>query len=212
MRDGPRGFRQDYSCPALLRIPLGLVCVHVRNCHPLRCSFPDASIPHTSAMARSYNPCDALLQRRFGLLPGRSPLLGESFLFSFPAGTKMFQFPALASSQTYAMMTGKACRVVPFGYPRVKVICTSPRLFAAYRVLHRLREPRHPPCALSLFSHNSVNTVLKKKHQPRRDRPGREDIRNGVTLILILCLFCRSMSKNSIPRKRGGWRISGSNR
>ena len=99
MRDGPRGFRQDYSCPALLRIPLGLVCVHVRNCHPLRCSFPDASIPHTSAMARSYNPCDALLQRRFGLLPGRSPLLGESFLFSFPAGTKMFQFPALASSQ-----------------------------------------------------------------------------------------------------------------
>ena len=34
---------------------------------------------------------------RFGLFPGRSPLLGESLLFSFPAGTKMFQFPALAS-------------------------------------------------------------------------------------------------------------------
>ena len=33
----------------------------------------------------------------FGLLPGRSPLLGESLLFSLPAGTKMFQFPALAS-------------------------------------------------------------------------------------------------------------------
>ena len=33
----------------------------------------------------------------FGLLPVRSPLLGESFLFSFPAGTKMFQFPAFAS-------------------------------------------------------------------------------------------------------------------
>ena len=31
-------------------------------------------------------------------LPGRSPLLGESLLFSFPAGTKMFQFPALASA------------------------------------------------------------------------------------------------------------------
>src|SRR5690606_20602872 len=26
--------------------------------------------------------------------------------------------------------------------------CRSPRLFAAYRVLHRLWEPRHPPCAL----------------------------------------------------------------
>ena len=32
-----------------------------------------------------------------GLFPVRSPLLGESLLFSFPAGTKMFQFPALAS-------------------------------------------------------------------------------------------------------------------
>jgi hypothetical protein len=28
------------------------------------------------------------------------------------------------------------------------VICTSPQLFAAYRVLLRLRGPRHPPCAL----------------------------------------------------------------
>ena len=34
---------------------------------------------------------------RFGLLPVRSPLLGESLLFSLPTGTKMFQFPAFAS-------------------------------------------------------------------------------------------------------------------
>ena len=33
----------------------------------------------------------------FGLFPVRSPLLGESLLFSFPACTKMFQYPALAS-------------------------------------------------------------------------------------------------------------------
>ena len=32
--DGPGGFAQDSSCPALLRIPLGLVCVHVRDCLP----------------------------------------------------------------------------------------------------------------------------------------------------------------------------------
>ena len=35
---------------------------------------------------------------RFGLLPVRSPLLGESLLFSLPGGTKMFQFPPLASA------------------------------------------------------------------------------------------------------------------
>ena len=31
------------------------------------------------------------------------------------------------------------------------VICTYPQLIAAYHVLHRLREPRHPPCALDYF-------------------------------------------------------------
>ena len=30
-------------------------------------------------------------------------------------------------------------------------ICWSPRLIAAYHVLHRLWEPRHPPCTLSYF-------------------------------------------------------------
>ena len=36
-------------------------------------------------------------QSRFGLLPVRSPLLRESLLFSFPMGTKMFQFPTFPS-------------------------------------------------------------------------------------------------------------------
>ena len=31
------------------------------------------------------------------------------------------------------------------------IICISPWLFAAYRVLRRLREPRHPPSALAYF-------------------------------------------------------------
>ena len=30
-----------------------------------------------------------------------------------------------------------------------KDICSSPKLFAAYHVFHRLLVPRHPPCALS---------------------------------------------------------------
>jgi hypothetical protein len=32
---------------------------------------------------------------QLALFPFRSLLVGESLLFSFPAGTKMFQFPAL---------------------------------------------------------------------------------------------------------------------
>ena len=95
--DGPGGFAQDYSCPALLRIPLGLIVLRVRDYHPLRWNFPEPS-PHTlNTTAWSYYPACALLHTRFGLFPVRSPLLGESLLFSLPAGTKMFQFPAFAS-------------------------------------------------------------------------------------------------------------------
>ena len=151
MPDGPGRFAQDFSCPALLRIPLGLICVHVRNYHPLRCNFPDASIPHLSTTAWSYYPEHALLHARFGLFPGRSPLLGESLLFSLPEGTKMFQFPPFAS-QTRFEITG----LQPAGLSHSeisgsKVICTYPKLIAAYHVLRRLREPRHPPCALFYF-------------------------------------------------------------
>ena len=85
--------------------------------------------------------------QRFGLFPGRSPLLGESLLFSLPTGTKMFQFPAFAFLNRG--MTG----LQPAGLSHSEIcgskgICTYPQLFAAYHVLHRLQEPRHPPYAL----------------------------------------------------------------
>lgn len=35
--------------------------------------------------------------------------------------------------------------------PGSRAVCASPGLFAAYRVLRRLREPRHPPSALLFF-------------------------------------------------------------
>ena len=91
--DGPGGFAQDSTCPALLRIPIGLLTIRVRNCHPLWLNFPDHSALDQSATSRSYYPASASLHLRFGLFPVRSPLLGESLLFSLPAGTKMFQFP-----------------------------------------------------------------------------------------------------------------------
>ena len=139
MPDGPGGFAQDYSCPALLRIPLSLICVHVRNSHPLRCYFPEASIPHLSTTAWSYNPAYALLHTRFRLLPGRSPLLGESLLFSSPGGTKMFQFPPFASLQKSNDNYPSGNWVVPFGNPRVN---GHLHLTAAYRSLSR---PSSPP-------------------------------------------------------------------
>ncbi len=95
-------------------------------------------------------PALASRRRRFGLRPVRSPLLGVSFLLSLPPGTKMFQFPGFAS----ALRTDAG--IAPGGLPHSDIrgspgICPSPRLFAACHVLLRLREPRHPPCALVTF-------------------------------------------------------------
>ena len=58
-------------------------------------------------------------------------------LFSLPAGTKMFQFPAFASS--IWMMT--CLQHAGLSHSEIRgsmVICTYPRLIAAYHVLHRL--------------------------------------------------------------------------
>ena len=43
------------------------------------------------------------------------------------------------------------------GFPHSEIsgskdICSSPKLFAAYHVFHRLLVPRHPPCALSCIT------------------------------------------------------------
>lgn len=46
-----------------------------------------------------------------------------------------------------------------------RVACTSPRLFAACHVLHRLWEPRHPPYALSHFERTC--TIQKKQDGTR---------------------------------------------
>ena len=76
-------------------------------------------------------------------------------LFSLPAGTKMFQFPALALR--YCVVTVlQTARLSHSEISGSGVICTYPKLIAAYHVLHRLREPRHPPYALSYFLYDCI--------------------------------------------------------
>ena len=96
-------------------------------------------IPHSGTTLWSYYPVPALLQERFGLFPGRSPLLGESLLFSLPGGTKMFQFPPFASLHLGSDNYPSGNWVVPFGNLRVK---GHLHLTGAYRSLSR---PSSPP-------------------------------------------------------------------
>ena len=122
----------------------------VRGYHPLWPDFPDGSTsnefsdsleglrpfparPATPAAQRS----QALSYGRFGLLPVRSPLLGESSLLSLPEVTEMFQFSSSASMDLWIQSRiPRVCPrwVPPFGNPRVKACL---QLTEAYRSLPR---------------------------------------------------------------------------
>ena len=65
--------------------PTRLSLRFVRLSNRLRLGFTSIVIP------------EAYYYSSFGLLRFRSPLLAESFLLSFPPGTKMFQFPGFPS-------------------------------------------------------------------------------------------------------------------
>ncbi len=147
--DGPGCFRQDSSCPALLRIPIGFRSISRTGLSPSAAALSNAF--RYGAFFPSLGPTTPRTPKRpwFGLCRFRSPLLAVSLLFSFPAGTKMFQFPALASFQRMSELHSD-------GFPHSGTrgscrICRSPRTFAACRALLRLREPRHPPRALLFF-------------------------------------------------------------
>ena len=141
MPDGPGRFAQNFSCSALLRIPLSHIQLRLRDYHPLWSNFPERSSHRLCTMAWSYNPVHALPHVRFGLFPGRSPLLGESLVYFL-----FLQVLRCFSSLRLPLHFGEddwpsARRVVPFGNPRIKGHLHLP---AAYRSLSR---PSSPPRA-----------------------------------------------------------------
>ena len=109
--DGPHKFPQNFSCSAVLGNTTSKIDdFHIQDCHLLRFGFPANSVNHQFSdsppdpklwQVISHDPAYATLsgltRMRFGLVPVRSPLLGKSLLFSFPGGTKMFQFSPLHS-------------------------------------------------------------------------------------------------------------------
>ena len=78
----------------------------------------------------------------------------------------MFQFRRFPS-YTYLIQYTIPCG----GFPHSEIsgslyICYSPKLIAAYHVLHRLLMPRHSPCALS--------SLTSSKLAPRNPHPSKD--------------------------------------
>ncbi len=182
MRDGPRRFSRDSTCPAILRnLPSEPARFRLPGSHRPWPVVPDRSTnalvcdSPTRRSGRPYNP--AVHARRFGLVRVRSPLLTESLLFSVPAGTEMVHFPAL-SSMAYVFSHGYL-GINRGGFPHSEIsgstpVCGSPKLIAACHVLHRLLAPRHPPYALSSLTFNPRNRC-RRRFESGRTRPEEPD-------------------------------------
>jgi hypothetical protein len=108
------------------------------------CGVPsqDTSVIIIPSTAQSYNPCEHA--HRFGLFRFRSPLLAESLLVFFSSSYLDVSVQRVNDFSSYLQYD----RLPHSDINGLTVVCTSPLLFAAYHVLRRLREPRHPPYAL----------------------------------------------------------------
>jgi hypothetical protein len=128
------------------------------GCHGLWRRFPDVFgcvlLNQRRAAARpdlSYNPTRAtpagLTHVWFRLLPVRSPLLRECFLFL--GVHEMFQFPRCPPCCHGHRQRRWGC---PIRRSRDQRLLTAPpRLSQLCHVLHRHAAPRHPPSAHTVF-------------------------------------------------------------
>ena len=114
------------------------------------CGRPSQNL--SAGLGRDFRgPNPGLHATRFGLFRFRSPLLPESLFIFSSSGYLDVSVHRVPSVNLWIQLT--VHEVCSCGFPHSEIhgsglICSSPWLFAAYHVFHRLLVPRHPPCAL----------------------------------------------------------------
>ena len=149
LRHGRRRFRQDSTCPALLRCQTRLVRVTCTGLSPAMVELSRTFQFLHKSLCLVLQP----LWRRNVTGLGSSHFdrhyFGNRYFFLFLRVLRCFSSPR---SLRLKSVTG----LQPAGLPHSDIsgsipVCRSPELIAAYHVLLRLRKPRHPPFALVLF-------------------------------------------------------------
>ena len=125
---------------------INYITLPVRDYHPLRSNFPDGSSSVIHRMSWSYNPNSAETLLVWATPISLATTLGITLVFS----SSGYLDVSVHRVRLPDGMTG----LQPAGLPHSDIcgsqlMCNSPQLFAAYHVLHRLWEPRHPPYALT---------------------------------------------------------------
>ena len=116
---------------------------------PSLVSFPKTVLLNLLNQFRGPNP--EMHASRFGLFRFRSPLLTESHVVFSSSG---YLDVSVHRVPFHTLWIGVwMTEVFSAGFPHSDIsgsmdICSSPKLFAAYHVFHRLLVPRHPPYAL----------------------------------------------------------------
>ena len=150
LRDGPRCFSQDFSCPAILRMTQLLSDRFVYGDFTLSVGPFQILLLHSfKFLSCSYNPGFAETMPVWAAPRSLATTCGITLVF--------FSYGYLDVSVPHVRLSFEMPDLQPGGLPHSDIpesmaICASSGLFAAYHVLPRLREPRHPPSALSYFS------------------------------------------------------------
>ena len=155
MRNGLRGFKQGFTCPALLRCLLRVwiafayapVTLYGPPFQRIRLTTRLVTLllqvlqppPHRNATGLGCSDFARHYFRNRGF-----------FLFL----QVLRWFTSLSSLDPAYVFSGSFLRCAQEGFPirkspDIAPMCGSPKLIAACHVLHRLFLPRHPPCALS---------------------------------------------------------------
>ena len=130
--------------------PALLTRLSLTGLSPSLAGFPKTILLNLSDQLRGPNP--GMHAFRFGLFRFRSPLLTESLVVFSSSG---YLDVSVHRVPFHTLWIGVwILEVCSSGFPHSDIsgsldICSSPKLFAAYHVFHRLLVPRHPPCALS---------------------------------------------------------------
>ena len=191
LEGGPPGFQRDFACPAVLAVsnpsqPAFAYGTLTHSGRPFQQRSASSLVSHSvldlpiQLLARSTPTTQrrqAHTRSRFRLLPFRSPLLRESFLF-------LRVLRCFSSPGSLDRPMDSVCRDgvspppgCPIRSPLDRRLPAAPQgVSSRGHVLHRPQTPRHPPCALSAFLLHScrVHTLVVASFRLRTHAcPGR---------------------------------------
>ena len=132
---------------------------------PSLAGFPKTVLLNSLNQFRGPNP--RVHAPWFGLFPFRSPLLWKSHVVFSSSGyldVSVHRVPFLT-----LWIGVRILEVCSSRFPHSEIsgsmdICSSPKLFAAYHVFHRLLVPRHPPYALSSMTNLLSSTGMNDRY------------------------------------------------